>query len=134
DFKVVFSGGEAATIQAFEQAEKNREFLIGYFWEPQHVHAEIPLEKVALPPYEDGCQDDPAEVACDYPETPLKKIVATEWAESGDPSVDLVRNFEWTNDDQNLVAKYITADKMSPEDAAAQWVEDNPDKVEAWLG
>jgi glycine betaine/proline transport system substrate-binding protein len=134
DFKVVFAGGEAATIQAFQRAEANRDFLIGYFWEPQYIHAEIPLQKVELPPYEEGCQDDPAEVACDYPETELKKIVATEWADSGSSSVDLVANFTWTNEDQNLVAKYITADGMSPPDAAAKWVEENPEKVEAWLG
>jgi glycine betaine/proline transport system substrate-binding protein len=133
DFKVVFAGGEAATITAFEQAEKDKEYLIGYFWEPQYIHAEIPLEKVELPSFTDGCQDDPATVACDYPETPLKKIVSTEWAESGSTAVDLVKNFQWTNDDQNLVAKYITVDGMSPEDAAKKWVEDNPDKVDAWL-
>lgn len=133
DFKVVFSGGEAATISAFEQAEKNKEFLIGYFWEPQYIFADIPLERVKLPEYTDGCQDDPAEVACDYPETPLNKIVSTEWADSDSTAVGLVQNFQWTNDDQNLVAKYIVADKMSPEDAAQKWIDDNPDKVDAWL-
>jgi glycine betaine/proline transport system substrate-binding protein len=133
DFKVVFAGSEAATITAFDKAEKDKEFLIGYFWEPQYIHAEIPLQKVELPAYEEGCQDDPAKVACDYPETPLKKIVSSDWAKSDSSAVDLVKNFEWTNDDQNLVAKYITADGMSPEDAAAKWVEENPDKVEAWL-
>lgn len=134
DFKVVFSGGEAATIGAFEKAQENEEFLIGYFWEPQYVHAEVPMEKVALPPYEEGCQDDPAKVDCDYPETPLKKIVSTSWVDEGGPGVDLVQNFTWTNDDQNQVAAYITSDKMSPEDAAAKWISENQDKVDAWLG
>ena len=133
DFEVVFSGSEAATIEAFRRAEQNKEWLIGYFYEPQWFMLEVPLERVKLPEYEDGCQDVPAEVDCDYPETELKKIVSTEWADSGDSSVELVQNFEWTNDDQNLVAKYIAVDKMSPEDAAAKWIEDNPDKVEAWL-
>ena len=91
DFKVVFSGSEAASIEAFRQAEENKEFLIGYFYEPQYFMAEVPLEKVALPPYEEGCQDDPATVACDYPETTLKKIVSTEWAESDSTAVALVR-------------------------------------------
>ena len=134
DFKVVFSGGEAATITAFTQAQANKEWLIGYFWEPQYIHAEVPMEQVALPPYEDGCQDDPAKVACAYPDTPLKKFVSTDWSESDSTAVDLVRNFEWTNDDQNQVAAYITSDGMSAEDAAAKWIEDNPDKVKAWLG
>ncbi len=133
NFEVVFSGSEAASIEAFERAEKNKEFLIGYFYEPQWFMSVVPLEKVALPPYEEGCQQPPAATDCDYPETVLKKIVSTEWADSGDPSVELVQSFEWTNDDQNEVAKYISQDGMSPEDAAAQWVADNPDKVEAWL-
>jgi glycine betaine/proline transport system substrate-binding protein len=134
NFKVIFSGSEAASITAFQQAEKNKEFLIGYFYEPQWLFAEIPLAKVALPPYEEGCQDDPAKVACDYPETELKKVVSTSWADEGSPAVDLVKNFQWTNDDQNLVAKYISDDGLSAEDAAAKWVADNPDKVEEWLG
>jgi glycine betaine/proline transport system substrate-binding protein len=134
DFKVTFSGGEAATITAFEKAQENKEWLIGYFWEPQYIHAEVPMEQVQLPPYTEGCQDDPEEVACDYPETPLKKIVSTDWSKSDSTGVDLVKSFEWSNDDQNQVAAYITSDGMSPEDAAAKWIEDNPDKVDAWVG
>jgi glycine betaine/proline transport system substrate-binding protein len=131
---VVFSGSEAATIQAFQKAEKNKEFLIGYFYEPQWLFADVPLEKVKLPPYEEGCQDKPAKVACDYPETPLKKIASTSWIEEGGPAVDLVKNFKWTNDDQNEVAKYIAKDGMSSEEAAAKWIGDNQDKVDAWIG
>ena len=134
DFKVIFSGSEAASISAFRKAEKNKKFVIGYFYEPQYLFAELPLEKVNLPPYEEGCQDAPATVACDYPETTLKKIVSTEWANSDSTAVDLVKNFEWTNEDQNVVAKYISADKMDPKDAAQKWIDDNPDKVAAWLG
>ena len=43
DFKVVFSGSEAASITAFQKAEENKEFLIGYFYEPQWLFADIPL-------------------------------------------------------------------------------------------
>ncbi|MFC7362631.1 ABC transporter substrate-binding protein [Nocardioides astragali] len=133
DFKVVFSGSEAATIEAFRKAEENKEWVIGYWYEPQYFNAEVAMQRVALPPYETGCQDDPQTVACDYPQTELKKIVGTDWAESDSTAVDLVQNFTWTNDDQNVVAAYISSDGMSPEEAAAKWIEDNPDKVEAWL-
>jgi glycine betaine/proline transport system substrate-binding protein len=129
DFKVVFSGSEAASISAFQKAEENKEFLIGYFYEPQWLFADVDLQRVALPPYTDGCQDDPAKVACDYPETPLQKVASTKWLDSGSPAVDLLKKFNFTNDDQNTVAKYIEEDKMSPEDAAAKWVADNADKV-----
>ncbi|GAA1477511.1 ABC transporter substrate-binding protein [Nocardioides aestuarii] len=133
DFEVVFSGSEAASITAFQQAEEKKEFLIGYFYEPQWLFADLPLAKVALPPYEDGCQDDPAKVDCDYPETELKKILSTSWVEEGGPGVELVQNFSWSNDDQNVVAKYISEDGLSNEDAATKWVEENEDIWQQWM-
>jgi glycine betaine/proline transport system substrate-binding protein len=133
DFKVIFSGSEAASITAFQKAEENREFLIGYFYEPQWLFAEVPLARVALPEYTEGCQEDPQDVDCDYPQRDLLKVVSTKWAEEGGPGVDLVKNFQWTNEDQNLVAKYVTEDGMDIGDAAAKWIEDNPEKVDAWL-
>jgi len=133
DFKVVFSGSEAASIEAFRKAEENKEFLIGYFYEPQYFMAEVPLAKVALPAYEEGCQDEPQDVACDYPNTELKKVVSTDWADSGSSAVGLVENFSWDNEQQNVVAGYIADDGMSPEEAAAKWIEDNQDMVDGWL-
>lgn len=133
NFTVVFSGSENASISAFRKAEENREPLIGYFYEPQWFLSEVPLVKVELPEYTEGCQDAAGEVACDYPVTELKKIVSTEWVEEDSAAVGLVENFSWTNEDQNVVAGYIAVDGMSQEDAAAQWVEDNPDMVEEWL-
>lgn len=133
DYKVVYAGSEAALIQSFKDAEANKKWVIGYFYSPQWFLSEVPLKKVALPPYTEGCDADAAKIACDYPEYKLNKIMATKFADSGSPAASLIKKFTWTNDDQNLVAKYITADKMSPEDAAKKWVDANPDKVNAWL-
>ena len=46
---------------------------------------------------------------------------------------ELAKKFQWTNDDQNSVARSIAVDKLSDEEAAKKWVEANPDKVQAWL-
>jgi len=134
NFKVVYAGSETALIQAFRKAEENKEWVIGYFYEPQWFLSEVALQKVALPPYEEGCDADPEKIACDYPLYELNKIVSTSWVEDGSPAVDLVQNFTWTNDDQNLVAKYIAEDGMDPADAADKWIADNQDKVDQWLG
>jgi len=134
NFKVVYAGSEAALITAFRQAQEQKKPLIGYFYEPQWFLSEVPLVKVNLPPYTDGCDADAAKVACDYPPYELNKIASVKFMDSGSPAVTLVKNFTWTNDDQNLVAKYITEDKMTPDDAAKKWVDANPDKVKAWLG
>jgi glycine betaine/proline transport system substrate-binding protein len=133
DFKVVYAGSETALIQAYRDAEKNKKWVIGYFYEPQWFLSEVPLVKVKLPEYKDGCDADAEKVACDYPVYDLDKIVSAKFAKSGSPAYDLVKNFTWTNDDQNVVAKYIAVDKMKPEAAAKKWVEANRDKVDAWL-
>jgi len=63
----------------------------------------------------------------------LNKIVAAKFAQANGPAYKLVKAFNWTNDDQNAVAKAIAEDKVDAEKAAQQWVDANPDKVNAWL-
>ncbi|CCH79473.1 putative glycine betaine-binding lipoprotein [Nostocoides japonicum T1-X7] len=133
NFKVVYAGSETALITAFRQAEKNKTWLIGYFYEPQWFLSEVPLKKVSLPKYTEGCDAVASKIACDYPEYKLNKLISVKFANSGSPAVGLVKNFNWTNDDQNLVAKYIAGDNMKPEDAAKKWVDANQDKINAWI-
>ena len=132
NYKVVYAGSEAALITGFRQAEKKKTPLIGYFYAPQWFLSEVALVHVNLPKYTTGCDAVPAKVACDYPSTPLKKIVAKKFADSGSPAAAAIKAFTWTNDDQNVVAKYIAEDKMSADDAADKWIKANPDKVAAW--
>ncbi|MBT9254071.1 ABC transporter substrate-binding protein [Phycicoccus sp. MAQZ13P-2] len=133
DYKVVTGGSEAALITSFRQAEKNKTPLLAYFYDPQWFFSEMKLVKVNLPAYTDGCDADPKKVACDYPPYALNKLIATKFAESGSPAVNLIKKFQWTNDDQNAVSEMIANQNMSPDDAAKKWVEANPDKVAAWL-
>jgi glycine betaine/proline transport system substrate-binding protein len=134
NYKVVVGGSEASLIQSFKSAEKNKTPLLAYFYEPQWFFSEMKLVHVNLPKYTDGCDADPAKVACDYPEYNLNKLIATKFADSKSPAVDLIKKFSWSNDDQNLVSTYIAKDGMTPDDAAKKWVDANPDKVKAWLG
>ena len=53
--------------------------------------------------------------------------------DSGSPFATLVKNFQWTNDDQNAVAADIVGG-TDPVAAAQKWIAANPDKVKAWLG
>jgi len=134
NYKVVYAGSETALIQAFRDAEKNKKPVIGYFYEPQWFFNELKLVKVDLPAYTAGCDAVPEKVACDYPAYELDKIVSKKFADSGSPAYELVKKFNWTNDDQNVVAKYIAEDKLTPDAAAEKWVKENQSKVDAWLG
>ncbi len=133
DYEVVVGGSEAALIEAFRRAEENQTPLLAYFYEPQWFFNELKLVKVDLPEYTPGCDAVPSEVDCDYPPYELNKVVATDFAESGSPAYDLVKNFQWTEEEQNTVSKYISEDGMEPDDAADKWIADNQDMVDVWL-
>jgi glycine betaine/proline transport system substrate-binding protein len=133
NYKVVFSGSEAATITAFQQADKNKAALIGYFYDPQWLQSEIKLVKINLPPYTPGCDADLKKVACDYPPYVLNKIVRKAWLDSAGDAGTFITNFKWANSDQNEVADYITNGNMSSEDAAKKWIDAHPDTWQAWM-
>ena len=133
NFKDVFSGSEAATITAFQQADKNKTPLIGYFYDPQWLLNEIKLVQIHLPPYVSGCDADLKKVACDYPPYILNKIVRTKFATDGGNAATFIKNFKWANADQNAVADAITNKNMTPEAAAKQWIDANPAKWQAWI-
>jgi len=144
DFQVVVGGSEAALLQSFKSAEKNKTPLLAYFYTPQWyaevngqatpgVKDPIQIAHVKLPKWTSGCDADPAKVNCDYPPYHLNKLISTKFADSGSSAVALVKNFNWTNEDQNTVSSYIGQDGMSPNDAAQKWIDANPDKVNAWL-
>ena len=133
NFKVVEGGSETALIQSFRSAEQHKTPLLAYFYSPQWFLNEVPLVHVTLPKYSPGCDADPKKVACDYPAYNLNKIVSAKFARSGSPAFTLVKNFKWTNADQNSVAKDIAVNKMSDDAAAKKWIDANPAKVKAWL-
>jgi glycine betaine/proline transport system substrate-binding protein len=133
NFKVVYSGSEAATITAFQQATDQKTPLIGYFYDPQWLHSKIKLVKINLPAWTEGCDTDPKKVACDYPLYKLNKIVAKTLADSGNEAYTLIKNFSWTNADQNLVADYITNQGMTADEAGDKWVAENEAKWSAWM-
>ena len=133
NYKDVFSGSEAATITAFQQADKNKTPLIGYFYDPQWLLSEIKLVQIHLPAYTTGCDADLKKVACDYPPYILNKIVRTKFMDTGGDAATFIKNFKWANQDQNSVADAITNKNMTPEDAAKQWIDANTAKWQSWM-
>jgi len=133
NYKVVFGGSEDALIKAAKQATQQQKPLLMYFYEPQWLFSQLKLVKVNLPAYTTGCDADPKKVACDYPPYVLDKIVSKKFSETGGKAYELIKNFKWTNDDQNKVADDITNNGMSDEDAAKKWVDAHPDVWKAWL-
>jgi glycine betaine/proline transport system substrate-binding protein len=133
DFTVVFAGSEEALNKAFRDAQRNREPLLGYFYSPQWLLTEVDLVHISLPAYTPGCDADPKTVKCDYQPYDLDKVANKKFAYSGSPAFDLIKNFKWTDDDQNQVARDIASKGMTPDQAAKRWLDENEDTWSSWL-
>ncbi|MEV0617935.1 ABC transporter substrate-binding protein [Nonomuraea sp. NPDC050404] len=133
NYKVVVGGSEAALIKGAQQAQEQKKALLFYFWDPHWLFSKTDLVRVNLPAYTEGCDAEPKKVACDYPEMDLDKIVSTKFTQTGGKAYELVKNFTWTNEDQNAVADDMTNNGMTGEEAAKKWVEANTAKWQAWI-
>ena len=133
NFTVIFTGSENATVEAIKQADAQKKPLLLYWWDPHWIHAQVKLVQIKLPAYTAGCDADLEKVACDYPSYNLNKVISTKFNDNGGDAATFVKNFNWTNADQNLVADYITNQGMTAEAAAKKWADDNPTVWKAWL-
>ncbi|MFD1663224.1 ABC transporter substrate-binding protein [Streptomyces caeni] len=132
-FKTVYAGSEAAQITQIKEDYKAKKPFISYWWTPQWLNSQIDLVEVKLPEYKDGCDADAAKVKCGYAKTPLQKYLGAEFAKNNEKAAAFLKNFSWTNAQQNEVAAMIADQKMSSDKAAEKWVKANPDVWKAWL-
>jgi glycine betaine/proline transport system substrate-binding protein len=135
NYKVVYSGSEAASDTAIKAAVDAQKPIFAYYWEPNWFDSQInnAMVQFKLPPYTQGCDANPKSLTCDYPPYNLNKVASTKFANSGSPAFTMIKNFKWTNDDQNAVATDISLNKMSDDDAAKKWLDAHPDVWKAWL-
>jgi glycine betaine/proline transport system substrate-binding protein len=142
NFKFVTAGAEPAQVARWTQLYKQKKPVIFYWYTPQYLNQEYDLAEVKLPPRTEAnkdCKDDakeggdPEQYKCEYDVTIINKLFSKKFADSGSPAYDVLKKMKLTNEDQELVAKAIAGDKQDPDEAGADWVKDNPDKVNAWL-
>ena len=135
NFKAISTGSEAALVDVLTKAEANKTPALAYFYEPHTLFVNIPgLDKARVKfPANDWADAAKASGKTDYPETVLQKLATTKLVDSGSVFATIVKNFTWTNADQNSVSADIEGG-MDPAAAAQKWNDANPDKVKAWLG
>ena len=135
NFKAIATGSEAALVDVLTKAQANKTPALAYFYTPGTLFIKIPgLEQSRIKfPTNDWTDAAKASGFTDYPETPLQKLASKKLMDSGSVFATIVKNFSWTNADQNSVAADIEGG-MEPAAAAKKWIDANPDKVKVWLG
>ena len=135
NYKAISTGSEAALVDVLTKAEANKTAALAYFYEPHTLFVKIPgLDKARIKfPANDWSDAAKASGLTDYPETVLQKLATKKLMDSGSIFATIVKNFNWTNADQNSVAADIEGG-MEPAAAAQKWIDANPDTVNQWLG
>ncbi len=133
DYQVVFAGSEAAQITQITRFAKEKKPFLTYWYAPQWLFEKVPMTEVRLPAYEEGCDADPAKVACAYPHTPLQKYLNADFARNGGDAAAFLKKFRWTTEDQNEVSLMIADQKLTPREAAEKWADSHASTWKAWL-
>ena len=134
NYKAISTGSESALISTITKAEKNKTPALIYWWEPSTLFVKVPgLDKARVNfPKNDWADAAKASGLTDYPASDLQKLATKKLMTSGSIFATIVKNFKWTNADQNSVAADIEKG-MTPSAAAQKWIKANPTKVAAWL-
>ncbi|MEU6575006.1 ABC transporter substrate-binding protein [Streptomyces sp. NPDC046805] len=133
NLKTVYAGSEAAQITQIKENYKAKKPFISYWWTPQWLNNQLDMVEVKLPPYKKGCDSDPKKITCGYAKTPLQKYIGADFAKKNKKAAQFLKNFKWTDAQQNEVAGMIADKKMSPDKAAETWVKANKNVWKGWL-
>ena len=136
--KFVVAGSEAAAIAAVQQAVEASEPLLFYFWQPHWLQSQIELSEIELPEVTEECNAAAASgdgtYNCDYPPDVLYKAASAGLEEKNPTAFAFIQKFQLTTEQQNEIAALVDSEGMAAADAAAQWIEENPDVVATWTG
>ena len=132
--EIVYVGSETGILASVDAAYNRQDPVLFYFWTPHVAFASYDLTRVALPEYSDECYEgaETGGVECDYPPDNLFKIVNADLAANAPAADTFLRNMNYSAADQIWMLGALDGG-MSIEEAAAAWIEANPDTWGSWL-
>ncbi|MBX3011698.1 MAG: ABC transporter substrate-binding protein [Caldilineaceae bacterium] len=135
NFQIVQAGSEEAILSSLDAAYSREAPILFYFWTPHSIHAKYDLTRVALPEYTEECYANAASggVDCDYPADNLFKIFWPGLQEAAPDVYTLLKNMNYTTEDQIGMIAAVELEGQSAEEAAQAWIDANPSVWQAWL-
>lgn len=139
---VVVNAGQASTLWAeLDAAYRHQEPIVLFNWTPNWVEARYKGRFIDFPDYDPKCLSDPswgmnADLAydCGAPKKGwLKKAAWAGMQEKYPVALGLLQRINFTNAQIADAAALVDVDGLSPEDAAAKWLETNQSIWEGWI-
>ncbi|RME49162.1 MAG: glycine/betaine ABC transporter substrate-binding protein [Caldilineae bacterium] len=135
NLQVVTAGSEEAILAALDAAYSRKDPILFYFWTPHSAFAKYELTQVQLPPYSDECyaKADSGGVDCAYPSDELFKIFSGKLKDKAPDAYQLLKNFNYSTEDQIAMIAMVELEDKTPEEAARAWMKDHEATWKAWL-
>src|SRR5699024_9966754 len=115
------TSSEAGMLSELECAIENEETIVVTLWQPNWIFKEYDLKFLEDPKETMGASEN------------IHTMVRQGLEDDHPTAYQLLDNFNWDVADMNEVMSNFRADDVEPRDAAAEWIENNRDKVDAWM-
>lgn len=135
NFQIVQAGSEEAILSSLDAAYSRQDPILFYFWTPHSIHAKYELTRVALPEYNEECyaKAESGGVDCDYPSDNLFKIFWPGLKDAAPDAYTLLKNMNYTTEDQISMIAAVELEGTSVEEAAHAWLDAHEETWKAWL-
>jgi glycine betaine/proline transport system substrate-binding protein len=133
DFKVQYSGSEAATQAEIIAATEAGKPVLMYYWMPSAAVGKYGLKNIALPTPTVDCAAETDKCDGDYPEDILFKVASAK-LEAKDANVfNFFKNFKFTTEDQLSTLGPVEIDGRPAAEIAAEWIAANEAVWSVWF-
>lgn len=136
NFQVINTASEEALLAQVSSKYEREEPVLFYFYTPHAIFTRFDLAQVELPTCtkeEHEAKVEAGNVDCAYPDDRLIKIFNPKLKESAPEAYNLLKNFNYSTDDQIEMLGLLDEGK-TVEEAAQAWIDAHPDTWGAWLG
>ncbi len=134
------AGSEGALVAEIKAAYDKESPLLLMFWKPHWIFAKYDLKQVELPPYEEGCWDDPSVginpddvYDCDFKRGDVRKLAWVGFKEEWPAAHALLTALTLTNEQQIALIDQVDQKGRDVEDVAQEWLSQNEDTWQAWV-
>jgi glycine betaine/proline transport system substrate-binding protein len=129
---VKFAGGADALWAELKAAKNEGRGTIIFNWTPNFTDGSG-FTFIDFPPYYDGCRPvDGGDGKCGAPDGYLKKAVNVNFPKTHPAAAAMYKKLSFNTSQIGAMAALVDEDKMTHEDAAKKWLEDNKGVWEKW--
>lgn len=139
-FVAIPGGSEGAMIAELKSAYNSREPFMMMFWAPHWIHSEYEFGWVEFPPYEPGCDTDPALGPnpdavddCGPQQANVSKVAWAGMEKTWPAAFKVLKAFAIDNDLQNRLMLEIDNKGRDVKEVTSEWLDQNENVWKPWV-